>query len=156
MPELDALFPMGIAHYAIGGLLISFGVSYMFASTGLVGGMSTFSTSTWSFLSKASYFNRDTFTTSRNWRLVYAAGLILGAAIWQFTVGDTFVTQVGYGQLLLGGLIAGFGARLSNGCTSGHGICGLASFKLPSLLAVLIFLSTAMIAANLVKILGGF
>jgi uncharacterized membrane protein YedE/YeeE len=58
-------------------------------------------------------------------------------------------------QLLLGGFIAGFGARLSNGCTSGHGICGMASLQLPSLLAVLTFLATAMVTANLVRSLGG-
>ena len=48
----------------------------------------------------------------------------------------------------MGGIIAGFGARLSNGCTSGHGICGLGSFQLPSLLAVLIFLVAAIVTAQ--------
>ena len=58
-------------------------------------------------------------------------------------------------QLAAGGFIAGFGARLSSGCTSGHGICGLASLQLPSLLAVLIFLATAIATAQLVRALGG-
>ena len=49
----------------------------------------------------------------------------------------------------------GFGARLSNGCTSGHGICGLASLQLPSALAVVTFLATAILVANLVKLPGG-
>jgi uncharacterized protein len=43
---------------------------------------------------------------------------------------------------------------MSNGCTSGHGICGLASLRLPSALAVLIFLATAIGTANLVAALG--
>ena len=71
------------------------------------------------------------------------------------TSGQTTQTSVSWWQLILGGFVAGFGARLSNGCTSGHGICGLASLQVPSLLAVLIFLGTAMLSANLVHYLGG-
>jgi uncharacterized membrane protein YedE/YeeE len=44
---------------------------------------------------------------------------------------------------------------MSNGCTSGHGICGLASLQLPSLMAVLTFLTTAIATALLVARLGG-
>ena len=155
MPAIDVLFPLGIAQYLIGGLIIGFAVSFLFATTGLIGGMSTFFTSTWSFVSKWSHFNRETFVSSRNWRLVYAVGFIIGAAIWMLTAGNPFQTSVSWWQLLLGGFIAGFGARLSNGCTSGHGICGIASLQVPSLLAVLIFLSSAMVSANIVKLLGG-
>jgi len=54
----------------------------------------------------------------------------------------------------VGGLLVGFGARLSNGCTSGHGICGLGSLQLPSLVAVLTFMATAFVTANAVRILG--
>ena len=65
------------------------------------------------------------------------------------------MTHVAPWQLALGGFVAGFGARLSGGCTSGHGICGLASLQLPSLLAVLIFLATAIVTANVVRAPGG-
>jgi len=155
MPEFDLLFPLGVTHYLIGGLFIGFAVSFLFATTGLVGGMSTFFTSTWSFVSNWKYFNREAFVSSRNWRIVYASGLVLGALIWMLTVGEVFVTTISWWQLTLGGFIAGFGARLSNGCTSGHGICGMASFQLPSFLAVLIFLTTAIITAQLMQKLGG-
>jgi uncharacterized membrane protein YedE/YeeE len=60
------------------------------------------------------------------------------------------VTQVPAWQLALGGFIAGFGARLSNGCTAGHGICGVASLQSASMLSVLVFLATAMITARVV------
>ena len=155
MPLFETLFPLGIAHYLIGGLLIGAAVSFLFISTGLIGGLSTFFTSTWSFVSQGAYFQRDEFTSSRNWRLVYAVGLVLGAAIWMFTVGESFQTSVTWWQLAVGGFIAGYGARLSNGCTSGHGICGLASLQLSSLLAVIIFLGAAMVSAAAVKALGG-
>jgi uncharacterized membrane protein YedE/YeeE len=87
---------------------------------------------------------------SRRWRLVYAAGLILGAMLWLFLMGHPFVTQVPLWQLAVGGFIAGFGARMSGGCTSGHGICGMASLQPPSILAVCMFLVTAMVTAHLV------
>jgi len=155
MPLFETLFPLGVAHYLIGGLLIGAAVSFLFVATGLIGGLSTFFTSTWSYVSSGAYFQRDEFVSSRNWRLIYAVGLVVGAAIWMFTVGESFQTSVSWWQLALGGFIAGYGARLSNGCTSGHGICGLASLQLPSLLAVIIFLGAAMVSAAVVKAAGG-
>jgi uncharacterized membrane protein YedE/YeeE len=49
----------------------------------------------------------------------------------------------------VGGFIVGYGARLGTGCTSGHGICGLGSLQWPSALAVLTFMATAFLTANL-------
>lgn len=155
MPLIDTLFPLGIAHYLIGGLFIGCAVSFLFVMTGLIGGMSTVFTSTLSYVSNWSYFQQDELVSTRNWRLAYAVGLIVGAAVWLFTVGEPFQTTVTWWQLSLGGFIAGFGARLSNGCTSGHGICGIASLQLPSFLAVIIFLASAMVSAAFVKLLGG-
>lgn len=153
---LTTLFPLGWAHYLAGGLLIGAGVSFLFITTGRIGGMSSFYTACWSWISKAPYFQQARFTGTRGWRLAYAAGLILGAALLVGLTGQgAFVTQVTWWQLLLGGFVAGFGARLSNGCTSGHGICGMASMQLPSILAVLIFLATGMLTAHLVRAVGG-
>jgi uncharacterized membrane protein YedE/YeeE len=50
---------------------------------------------------------------------------------------------------VVGGLLVGFGTKLGNGCTSGHGVCGLALLSIRSLVAVLIFMSTAMLTASL-------
>ncbi len=63
----------------------------------------------------------------RLWRLIFLSGLILGAAIFQSLVPDFNVPRQNYPLLLLGlgGFLAGFGARMANGCISGHGICGL-------------------------------
>ena len=155
MPLIETLFPLGIAQYLTGGLVIGLAVSFLYVATGLVGGVSSFFSSTLSFASNWSYFQQAKFVDTRNWRLVYATGLIIGAALWFFTVGEPFQTTVSWWQLSLGGFLVGFGARLSNGCTSGHGICGLASLQLPSLLAVLIFLSAAMVSAAVVKTIGG-
>ena len=51
--------------------------------------------------------------------------------------------------LLVGGLLVGFGTRLSNGCTSGHGICGLGRLSLRSLVAVLVFMAMGVLSASL-------
>jgi hypothetical protein len=151
---LDAIFPW-LAALLAGGLLIGTGVSPLFVTTGLIGGMSTVFSSTLSYVSRHC-FHQPRFIGSRVWRLVLAAGLIAGAALWMLLSGRApLVTQVSWWQLALGGFIAGFGARLSNGCTSGHGICGLASLQLPSILAVVIFLATGIATAHIVRLLGG-
>jgi hypothetical protein len=154
---VQQLFPNGIGPYLVGGLLIGAAVSFAFAMSGLITGMSTVFSSTLSFFSRLPFFQQQRFLASRAWRLALAVGLVLGGALFLFTGahGATFQTAVPWWRLALGGFIAGFGARMGNGCTSGHGICGLGSFQLPSLLAVLVFLATAIVTARLVAAFGG-
>jgi uncharacterized protein len=150
--ESLTLFPFGWLHYLLGGLLIGAGVALLFVCTGLVGGMSTVFSSSWSFVVQRPFFQQVRFTESRTWRLVYALGLVLGALVWWlgFSDGTPGSTAIPAWQLLLGGALVGYGARLGNGCTSGHGICGLGSLQLPSLGAVLTFMATAFLVANLI------
>ena len=158
MPVIASLFPTGWAHFLAGGVCIGLGVSLLFALTGLIGGVSTAYSAVWSFCSRLPHFQQEKFVASRNWRLMYALGMVAGALLFTITLGhgQPFVTRIPGWQLLAGGLIAGFGARMGGGCTSGHGICGLASLQLPSLLAVLTFLTTALLTAQLVHALGGY
>ena len=151
---VDALFPHGIASYLIGGLMMGAGVALLFVATGLIGGMSTLFSAVWSFASSAPHFAQPRYAGSRAWRLVLAAGLVLGAALWTLASGHAVpVTAVPVAWLLVGGFVAGFGARLANGCTSGHGICGLGSLQASSLAAVVVFMATAIATANLVAAL---
>lgn len=156
---MEQLFPAGMQHYLVGGVLLGVAVGIAFVASGLITGMSTVFSSTWSYVSRLSYFQQERFVASRQWRLVMVLGLIIGAALYAFSrgawQGPLFQTAVPWWQLGLGGFIAGYGARMSNGCTSGHGICGMASFQMPSILAVVIFLTTAIVTANLVSTLGG-
>jgi len=147
---VQALFPNGWAHYLAGGVLLGAGISLLFASTGRIGGMSTVFSAAWSYFSRLPFFNAARFVSSRGWRLLYAAGLVLGALAWLATLGAPFQTAVAPWQLALGGFLAGFGARLSNGCTAGHGICGMASLQPASIAAVATFLVTAMATARVV------
>lgn len=153
---MEQFFPNGVAHYLAGGLIIGAAVGLLFITTGLIGGMSTVFTSTWSYFSNWPFFRQERFTGSRAWRLAYALGLILGGLIWLAWSGlGTWQTGVSWWQLAAGGFLVGFGARMSNGCTSGHGICGLASLQWPSLAAVLTFLATGILTAHLVARIGG-
>lgn len=145
-------FPLGWQHYLMGGLLIGAGVALLYATTGRIGGMSSVFSSTWSYVVQRPYFQKLDLAGSRNWRLVYAAGLIAGALVWWlgWAGGAPQATAVPAWQLLVGGFLVGYGARLGDGCTSGHGICGLGSLSLPSLQAVLTFMATAFLTGNLV------
>lgn len=149
---MEAFFPQGWSHYLAGGLLLGAGMSLLFLATGLIGGMSTVFTTIWSFVSSAPYFRQERFVSGRHWRLVYALGIVLGALAWRLAFGEPFTSQVPLWQLAAGGFIAGYGARLANGCTAGHGICGMASLQPASILAVITFMATAIVTAHLVRL----
>lgn len=151
MTLIETLFPLGWQHYLLGGLTIGAGVALLYLFNGWVGGMSTVFSSSWSYVLQRPFFQQARFLNSRHWRVVYAAGVVLGALVWRFALagGEAQHTTVPAWQLLTGGFLVGYGARLGNGCTSGHGICGLGSLQLPSLGAVLTFMGTAFLTANL-------
>lgn len=151
MNLLPSLFPLGWQHYLIGGVFLGLGAGLLFVMTGHVGGMSTVFSSTWSYVVRRPFFRQRRFVVSRGWRLVYALGLIVGAFVWWLGLAGARAqaTAVPAWQLLVGGFLVGYGSRLGHGCTSGHGICGLGSLQLPSLGAVLTFMATAFLSANL-------
>jgi uncharacterized protein len=151
------MMPFGWTHYLLGGLFVGLGVALLYLLTGAVGGMSTVYSSTWSYVVRRPFFRDAKLLGSRSWRLAYAAGLVVGAAVWWMFMGDGQRVAVSLPpiQLFAGGLLVGYGARLSRGCTSGHGICGVASLGLPSVLAVLTFMATAFLTANVMaRVLG--
>ncbi|MCB0098293.1 MAG: YeeE/YedE family protein, partial [Caldilineaceae bacterium] len=53
--------------------------------------------------------------------------------------------------MIIGGLLVGFGTRMGNGCTSGHGVCGLGRLSPRSLVAVITFLATGMITVYVMR-----
>ncbi len=152
---MEVWFPQGVGHYLAGGLLIGLGVALLYLSTGWVGGMSTVYSAVWSWFSRHAYFQQARLRDSRVWRVFYALGLILGAWLCVQLFGvEVASISLPWWQLALGGFLVGYGARLSNGCTSGHGICGMAFLQLPSFVAVLIFMTTAMATALIMRALG--
>ncbi len=158
MQLLAQWFPTGWGHFLGGGLFIGLGVSVLFALTGFIGGVSTGYTAFLSWFSPWPHFQQERLINTRNWRMFYGAGMILGAAIYLLLArhGHPFVTAVPAWQLGVGGVFAGFGARMGGGCTSGHGVCGLGSLQGPSLVAVCTFVATAVATAHVVRAAGGF
>ncbi len=154
MSLIDTLFPLGWQHYLLGGLTIGAGVALLYLFNGWVGGMSSVFSSSWSYLIQRPFFQQPRFVQTRLWRLVYAGGVVLGALVWRFALADGQAQHTGVPawQLLLGGFLVGYGARLGNGCTSGHVICGLCALQLPSLGAVQTFMATAFLTANLMTL----
>lgn len=150
------MFPLGIEHYLIGGILIGIGVSLIYVLTGLHATQSSFFTTTLSWFSKRKHFQKERSIQERSWRLFLAIGLVIGALLYTLTLSPTgfWTTSVQLWRLALGGLLVGFGTRLSEGCTSGHGISGLASLSTTSLSAVIIFMGIAIVTANIVQLFG--
>ncbi|MBN1682969.1 YeeE/YedE family protein [Candidatus Bathyarchaeota archaeon] len=150
------MFPLGIEPYLIGGVIVGIGVSFIYILTGLHATQSSFYSTTLSYFSKLKHFQDERNLKERVWRLYLAAGVITGALLYSVLISPIgfWVTQVDLWRLALGGLLVGIGTRLSNGCTSGHGISGLASLSTTSLYAVLTFMGTAIITAHILELVG--
>ncbi len=88
------------------------------------------------------------------WRLVFLASMVVGGFVASLLLpglgvggpGGEPVRLIGDPLWIAGaGLLVGLGSKIGNGCTSGHGVCGLARFSLRSLIAVAVFFATAII-----------
>lgn len=77
------------------------------------------------------------------WRLAFMAGLI-GVSVIAGLLGKPVMVNIqsSWGETLVAGLLVGLGTRYANGCTSGHGVCGLSRGAIRSLVATLIFMTT--------------
>lgn len=150
------MFPLGIEPYLVGGIIIGVGVGLIYLLTGLHATQSSFFTTTLSWFSKKKHFQKETNIKQRGWRISLALGMIIGALIYTLTLSPTgfWTTTVQLWRIALGGLLVGFGTRLSSGCTSGHGISGIASLSITSVIAVIVFMGVAIITANIVELLG--
>ena len=150
------MFPLGIYHYIIGGLIIGLGVGFIYITTGLHATQSSFFDTTLSYFSNKPYFKKKEYMDSRVWRIILATGLIIGGSLYTilFANGATYVTPVQLWRLALGGFLVGIGTRLSKGCTSGHGISGVASLSTASIFAVITFICIGILTAIIIQALG--
>ena len=87
------------------------------------------------------------------WRLWFLSGLILSGPIW-FLLGGRVHIQIDtpLAVLAIAGLLVGYGTRLGGGCTSGHGICGNARLAVRSIVATLLYMTTAGITVFIVRL----
>lgn len=92
-----------------------------------------------------------------SWRIAFLLGLIAAAGLYIAFVPGAPQPRQGFSTtgLIIAGLLVGFGTRMGNGCTSGHGVCGLGRFSVRSLAAVLVFMATAMLTTFLLRHVWG-
>jgi hypothetical protein len=127
---------------AIGGALIGLAAVLLMLATGRIAGVS----SIFGGLITPS-------SSDRGWRLAFVAGLILapltaGLAGYAFTAPPM---PASWAMIVIAGLLVGFGTRLGGGCTSGHGICGVARLSPRSLTATAIFMGVAIMVVALMR-----
>jgi uncharacterized membrane protein YedE/YeeE len=131
----------------VGGALIGLAASLFLATHGKVAGISGI---------YGSVLRRD--TSDRRTRLSFLAGLLVAAFVIRFVRPDAYASGwTASLPLALGaGVLVGFGTQLGNGCTSGHGVCGLSRLSVRSLAATVTFMATAFATVFVVRhVLGG-
>jgi len=141
------LTDFSLASGLLGGMLIGLGAAVLLLLNGKIAGISGIVSGLWSHGS-----------TERYWRQTFVIGLVAGGFMTPLITGkplDTFIAAPWW-LTLCAGLLVGFGTRLGNGCTSGHGVCGLARLSARSLVATLTFIGTAMVTVFIVRhVVGG-
>ncbi|HJY81874.1 MAG TPA: YeeE/YedE family protein [Candidatus Binatia bacterium] len=131
----------------IGGMLIGLSATMLLLCDGKIAGISGI------VAGMLSPTKHDTL-----WRVVFVAGLLTGGFLLRLFSPQTFAINIAraWGALLLAGLLVGFGTRLGNGCTSGHGVCGLSRFSPRSLIATITFTATGAATVYIINhFLGG-
>jgi uncharacterized membrane protein YedE/YeeE len=133
---------------AIGGILIGLAATLLWAVNGRTAGISNIAGQIYPIRAG------DTL-----WKVLFLVGLPVGAVIG-FQIAPSLLSEVpatlpsvdaGPLTLIIAGLLVGIGTRVGRGCTSGHGICGLARFSLRSVVAVGTFMVTAMVTVFIVR-----
>ncbi|EGQ8960703.1 YeeE/YedE family protein [Vibrio parahaemolyticus] len=83
-----------------------------------------------------------------SWRLLFAVGMIAGGLISVLMLGVAVpsTANLSLGMVIVAGLLVGIGTRLGNGCTSGHGICGMGRLSKRSIVATFVFMAVAGLA----------
>ncbi len=124
-----------------GGALIGLAASLLFIMNGRIAGIS-------------GIFN-GVLEPRRNdtaWRAWFLGGLVIGSGVYALLVPLPFALRVDYpiALLALAGFLVGVGTRMGSGCTSGHGVCGMARLSLRSLVATLTFLFTGVLTVFMV------
>jgi len=120
-----------------GGLLIGAGAATLLLLNGRIAGIS-------GILDNAVHG----ISGAQGWRFAFLLGLVAPAAT--YGLGAIRFTQ-GVPVLAVAGLLVGFGTRMGAGCTSGHGVCGIANWSVRSMLATLTFMVSAALVVFVVR-----
>lgn len=124
-----------------GGVLIGLAAGWLYLSLGRIAGIS-------------GIVGQLVRNSSGLWPLGFVIGLGIGGLAVMAELEPSPRMEIDYGVLVLAGLIVGFGTRLGSGCTSGHGVCGIARFSKRSVIATCVFVGTGMLTATLLRATG--
>lgn len=140
MAELNPFLPLA------GGLLIGLAAALYLLGAGRIAGISGLAASTLGLA------NGGTWTPLRSQAGGFVAGILLGAATAMALIREPLIIVTTSPFLLvLGGLLVGFGTRLGSGCTSGHGVAGLARLSPRSVTATAVFMVVAAVTVLVVR-----
>jgi len=129
----------------LGGLLIGLSATLLMLTNGRIAGISGIS---YGLLGKPG--------GDKAWRISFLVGLLVGALFYVTFSGLPFSpVQRELPLLLAAGFLVGLGTKLGNGCTSGHGVCGMARLSKRSLVATAVFLVTAIATVWITTQIGG-
>ncbi len=129
----------------IGGLLIGLSATIYVLGLGRIAGIAGIVGTTLQGLMGGSLRGQ----AARLWFLI---GMVAAPGLWVFFRPLPPMTSVAAtGPLLVAGLLVGVGVRMGNGCTSGHGVCGLSRFSPRSLANVVTFMTAGVVAVYVVK-----
>ena len=130
----------------IGGVLIGLAVSLMMLFNGRVTGISGILAG----IIKPSKGDVD-------WRVSFIGGLLLGGVALSFMRPEAFVqiSSARWGDYVFAGLLVGFGTLLGNGCTSGHGVCGISRMSVRSIMATVTFIMFGVLSLLVFKFTRG-
>ena len=133
----------------LGGALIGLSAVLLMATNGRIAGIS-------GIVSRVLPPKTDHFPISQG--LIFIAGLLIAAPVYKLVTGSTpeITISASYPLLIIGGILVGFGSTLGNGCTSGHGVCGISRGSSRSITATLTFMATAFISVLILRhVMGG-
>lgn len=133
-----------------GGLLIGLATALLLLMNGRIAGISGIAGG---IAGGLLHFNwRDINWRDIDWRIAFVLGLVISTFIWQqFFPLPTIQIAANDVMLIVAGLLVGFGTRYGSGCTSGHGVCGMARLSPRSIVAMLTFMSTGFVMVYLLR-----
>lgn len=126
-----------VAQALAGGVLIGLSATLLLASLGRIAGISNMAHGLFSSI-------RAGLSSEMGWRAAFLGGMVLGATVcFHFGLGN-FSPRANLSPWVMwvGGGLVGFGTSMGNGCTSGHGVCGLGRRSWRSFVATLTFMAT--------------
>lgn len=126
----------------LGGSLIGLSASLLLLGTGRIAGISGI---------VAGVIGPT--SDGRLWRMLFLLGLIAGGLIVRAVTADAIpvVVSTSTSELVAAGLLVGFGTRVANGCTSGHGVCGIARLAPRSIVATVTFMLAGAITVHVLR-----